>query len=109
MARLPLLCYKFQRSLRLGHASILAHAPARTGSRVGRAEIKGTSVELDALVQDVIRELEMAIHGRSIHWELAALPRVIGDASLLKQVLTNLIDNAIKYPTISCMRTPRSS
>jgi PAS domain S-box-containing protein len=66
-------------------------------SRVGRAEISGTSVELDALVQDVIRGLEMAVKDRPIVWQIAPLPTVIGDAPLLKQVLTNLIDNAIKY------------
>jgi PAS domain S-box-containing protein len=66
-------------------------------SRVGRAEIAGVPIELGTLVQDVIRGLEMAIDGRAIVWQIAPLPRVIGDASLLKQVLTNLIDNAIKY------------
>jgi len=66
-------------------------------SRVGRAEIRGTSVELDALVRDVIRGLEMALKDRPIVWQIAPMPTVMGDASLLKQVLTNLIDNAIKY------------
>src|SRR4029077_18047972 len=66
-------------------------------SRVGRAEIRGTSVQLGELVQDVIRSLEMAIKDRTIVWQIAPLPAVMGDASLLKQVLTNLIDNAVKY------------
>jgi PAS domain S-box-containing protein len=66
-------------------------------SRVGRAEIRNTSVRLGELVQDVIRSLEMATKGRSIVWQIASLPTVVGDASLLKQVLTNLIDNAVKY------------
>ena len=66
-------------------------------SRVGRAEIRGASIALDAMVQDVIRGLEMATAGRAIVWQIAPLPRVVADASLLKQVLTNLVDNAVKY------------
>jgi len=66
-------------------------------SRVGRAEIRGISVPLDELVRDVILGLEMVTRGRPINWQTAPLPAVIGDPSLLKQVLTNLVDNAIKY------------
>jgi len=66
-------------------------------SRVGRAEIRGTSIQLGELVHDVIRSLEMAIKDRPIVWQIAPLPTVVGDAPLLKQVLANLIDNAVKY------------
>jgi light-regulated signal transduction histidine kinase (bacteriophytochrome) len=52
---------------------------------------------LGELVQEVIAGLEMAIAGRTIIWQVASLPRVVGEALLLKQVFTNLIDNALKY------------
>jgi PAS domain S-box-containing protein len=68
-----------------------------TFSRLGRTEIRGTSVDVGELVQHAIRGLEMAVKGTQIVWRLGPLPRVIGDAALLKQVISNLIDNAIKY------------
>ena len=52
---------------------------------------------LDRAGQDVIRVSGAAAGDRKIVWEVATLPSVVGDKSLLKQVLTDLVDNAVKY------------
>ena len=66
-------------------------------SRIGRAELSMVRVDLDALVREVIADLEMATRGRRIEWQIDALGSVVGDFSLLRQAYANLISNAIKY------------
>src|SRR5713226_8726089 len=58
-------------------------------SHTGRAEMRETSVELDALVREAIHNLERATAGRNISWHIASLPRVVGDPAMLKQVFAN--------------------
>jgi len=66
-------------------------------SRMGRAEMAMTQVDLGLLVQEVIRELEPETHGRNVRWLIAELPRVVGDRAMLRIVLVNLISNALKF------------
>jgi light-regulated signal transduction histidine kinase (bacteriophytochrome) len=66
-------------------------------SRMGRAEMRRDTVDMDALVRAVLRDLEPDTQGRVIDWRIAPLPTVSGDASLLRQVWMNLLSNAIKY------------
>lgn len=66
-------------------------------SRMGRAEMRETRVDLEQLVSDSIRGLEMATRGRNIAWTIPRLPAVIGDRAMLKQVFANLLGNAVKY------------
>lgn len=66
-------------------------------SRVGRAEPKRETVNLNDVVRDVVAELKPDIAGRDIEWRIGKLPSVTGDTGLLKQVFTNLIANAVKY------------
>jgi PAS domain S-box-containing protein len=66
-------------------------------SRLGRAELTKTTVEMRALVETVIQELTRVPSERKINITLQRLEKVTGDQNLLKQVLVNMIDNALKY------------
>ncbi len=66
-------------------------------SRMGRAEMRHDTVDMNALVQTVLCELEPDTQGRVIEWRVSSLPAAQGDASLLRQVWINLLSNAVKY------------
>jgi two-component system, sensor histidine kinase and response regulator len=67
-------------------------------SRIGRTTMRKTPIDLNALVKDVIGELQPEIRNRKVAWTLEHLPYIIsGDRSLLHQVLMNLLANAVKY------------
>lgn len=66
-------------------------------SRVGRAEIHRSVVDLNALVEQVRQTLAPASSGREVIWEIEPLPLVEGDAAMLRQVLASLLDNALKF------------
>lgn len=66
-------------------------------SRMGRAEMRREAVDMNAIVQSVLSELEPDLQGRIIEWRIDALPVVQGDPTLLRQVWTNLLSNSVKY------------
>jgi signal transduction histidine kinase len=70
-------------------------------SRIGRAELRHATVNLDQLVQDAIRDLEPETRGRNIVWKQDPLPTVVGDAAMLRQVFVNLLANAVKYTRLA--------
>lgn len=67
-------------------------------SRLGRREITKVKVDVDQLVRDVVAGL-IEINPQASRAEVAIgkLGIVEGDASMLKQVWTNLLSNAFKY------------
>ncbi|MDR3401516.1 MAG: CHASE3 domain-containing protein [Chthoniobacter sp.] len=66
-------------------------------SRIGRAEMRRTKVDLNGLTNEVIQELRVETNGRNVVWKRHKLPTVDGDPALLRQVLVNLLANAVKY------------
>lgn len=90
-----------------GHLDTAAGAATRMGrlmdgllelSRVGRAVLQPGVVDMRCLVDDARRQLQGGIEGRELVWQIAPdLPRVRGDLSLLGQLMTCLLDNALKF------------
>jgi signal transduction histidine kinase len=71
-----------------------------TLSRLGRRQLQKKSVNLGILVESAIALVRSQISDevfRSIEFEIGELPTVMGDATLLQQVFSNLIDNAVKF------------
>jgi light-regulated signal transduction histidine kinase (bacteriophytochrome) len=66
-------------------------------SRTGRAPLEMRMVQLGPLVEEVIGDLRHDLARRTLEWRVGALPAVRGDPSLLRVVLQNLLDNAVKY------------
>jgi light-regulated signal transduction histidine kinase (bacteriophytochrome) len=56
-----------------------------------------TRVDFGTLVKEVVNDLEEETRGRDIIWEIAALPEVVGDSAMLRQVMANLVANALKF------------
>lgn len=66
-------------------------------SRMGRAEMTSTRIDMDQLVRGVVTELSDVEQGREIRWEIGPLPTVQGDPAMLRLVMVNLISNSLKF------------
>jgi signal transduction histidine kinase len=66
----------------------------------GRLEVHTEFMELRPFVLDVASEMEPLVNEKKLHLSLAlsaSLPKVKTDPTHLRQILTNLIANAVKY------------
>src|SRR5882724_3674774 len=66
-------------------------------ARLGREPLRTRSVELDELVNQTIDELRSGLGGRTVDFVIGKLGTAVADPALLKQVLANLLGNAVKF------------
>ena len=69
-------------------------------SRLGREALSLSRLNMDELTRDVWEELKANNPERPIDLRIESVPLCLGDRSLIKQVLVNLISNSIKFTGI---------
>lgn len=66
-------------------------------SRSGRTELQAADVGMDQVLIEALEPLRQETSDRNIEWIIGALPHVVGDHALLRQVWSNLLGNAAKF------------
>jgi PAS domain S-box-containing protein len=66
-------------------------------SRLGRCELKKSSVDMTSLFKDIFEEIRRADPQRRLRLDMVPLPTIQGDALLLRTLVRNLLDNAVKF------------
>ena len=66
-------------------------------AQLGDHAMLPTDVDLGALVQRAQAALEPELEGRRVQWRIGPLPTVRADQTLMAQVVTNLLGNAVKF------------
>jgi light-regulated signal transduction histidine kinase (bacteriophytochrome) len=68
-------------------------------SRVGRAEIASQPIDMKRLFNEIKEELLGHTERKDVEFIIKNTPSVIGDKTMVMQLFTNLVSNAVKYST----------
>lgn len=65
--------------------------------RLGRRQMEFGPVDMVKLVQEVFAEVQASAPERKLHLDLQNPPPLWGDCTMIRQLLTNLLSNALKF------------
>ena len=66
-------------------------------ARLGRVAIACTDVSLNDMIAGYVHDLGASSGGQRIEWSIAPLPNIRADAVMARQVVQNLLENAVRY------------
>ena len=66
-------------------------------SRLSSESVASTTIYLDEIVREVMEDLELLIRDKEAHIELSPLPVLYGNKGQIRQVIQNLLTNALKF------------
>jgi len=66
-------------------------------SRLGRKDMSMSKIDMEALIGDVWKELQAITPDRNINLTVNSMPSAYADRTLIKQVYSNLLANAVKF------------
>jgi chemotaxis family two-component system sensor kinase Cph1 len=66
-------------------------------SMLGKADVKTDEINVNQMIQTIKAEVIEGLQPENLQFEIGDCPAITGDAALIKQVFTNLINNAVKY------------
>jgi PAS domain S-box-containing protein len=66
-------------------------------ARLGRVAIDYADVSLSKMVESYVHDLSASVGARRIEWTIAPLPNIHADPVMARQVVQNLLENAVKY------------